>query len=75
MNLKRLDPEIRSVLEASGLPWRLEYGKRHTKLYVGGHMIQTFPRDLQVNNWTAALNARANVRRRLAALTEEARQK
>lgn len=36
---RRVDPRLREVLEASGLPWHIETGKRHRKLYVGGVLV------------------------------------
>lgn len=60
--LKPLIPE----LEAVGLPWRAERGKRHIKIFVAGHLVGVVPTRgvrLDWDNRRAFYNVRAQIRR------------
>jgi hypothetical protein len=39
-----LPPEVRHVLDACGLPWRIEEGGRHRKVIVDGRFISILPK-------------------------------
>lgn len=58
----QVSDELREELNRSGVPWRVEHGKRHDKLYVGGRMVQVLTRGRAIS-WYADANALACVRR------------
>jgi hypothetical protein len=64
---KRLPPDLRGILEASGTPWRLVSGARHFKLFVGGRFVAVLPmgRPAQRVNARTHRNMLASVRRAL----------
>lgn len=61
----RLPSELLSELEASGIPWELEKGKKHYKLRVGGRMAGILPLNgrIQTTNAVPLKNTIAQVRR------------
>ncbi len=61
----RLPSELLSELEASGIPWELEKGKKHYKLRVGGRMAGILPLNgrIQTANAGPLKNTIAQVRR------------
>jgi hypothetical protein len=38
-----IDDAVRRELEASGLPWRTENGKKHGKIYLGDRLVAIMP--------------------------------
>lgn len=58
----QVSEELREELNRSGVPWCVEHGRRHDKLYVGGRMVQVLTRG-RVVSWYADANALACVRR------------
>ena len=44
VNTVRLSPEIRELLENSGVPWRVDEGKRHHKIIVNGKFCGILPK-------------------------------
>jgi hypothetical protein len=65
----KLDPLIRRELEISGLPWRIDPGKKHDKLFIGNRLVMVLPRSKKRPDpgSYARNNARANVRRAIRA--------
>ena len=63
--MKYVPRELLSELEASGVPWHLEQGKRHIKIIVGKKFCGILParRDESNGNRRTQLNIRAQVRR------------
>ena len=39
-----LPPDVKEVLDASGLPWRIEEGSRHRKVFVADRLISILPK-------------------------------
>ena len=60
---KQLPEMIRTELEASKVPWRIENGGRHLKLFIGDRMVGVMPYDLGEARHRALLNLRAQIRR------------
>lgn len=40
----QISEELREELDRSGVPWRVERGKKHDKLFVGNRMVQALTR-------------------------------
>ena len=40
----KLAPDIRALLESSGVPWRVVEGKRHMKIVVGNKFCAILPK-------------------------------
>jgi hypothetical protein len=61
----RIDVKIAEILREAGVPWHLENGHDHVRLFVGGRQVQVLPRGRGKSSKTgfAARNAIANVRR------------
>jgi hypothetical protein len=62
-----IDPRVVAILDESGAPYEIVEGKNHPKLFVAGRMVVVFPRTSKGENWSAAANALAAVRRAVAA--------
>jgi hypothetical protein len=61
----RIDRKVEAALNATGKPWRAEYGKRHVKLFLDSRLIGILPLDGKVKEseqW-AAKNLLAQIRR------------
>jgi len=65
-----LSREVRDLLEASGLQWSLENGKRHPKLFVAGRLVLVLPRSGRTG-LTNGRNQIAAVRRAIKQLGEQ----
>lgn len=65
----RIDVKIAEILQEAGVPWHLENGHDHVKLFIGGRQVQVLPRGRGKSSKTgfAARNAVANVRRAIRA--------
>ena len=61
--LKYVPRTILVELEASGVPWHLEMGKRHIKIIVGKKFCGILPARHSESSQRASLNIRAQVRR------------
>lgn len=61
----RLPPEIERELEACGLPWTVDKGKKHHKIRVAGRMVGILPLNgkVQTSNKTPIKNTVAQIRR------------
>ena len=57
-----IPPSAREALAASGLPWRLEPGKRHVKLVLCGKVVAVVPRG-KGKDGRSQLNLAAGIRR------------
>lgn len=70
-----LAPYLRELLEASGLEWRVESGRRHRKVYVAGRMVLVVPHTAGRDAGSQSRNAEAALRRaiRTAQLEKESR--
>ena len=62
---QRLPQDILDALERSGLPWRIDSGKRHFRLIVGDKFVAVLPQSLDWNGFKgrADKNTLAQVRR------------
>jgi len=65
LNARFMPCDVNELLHASGLPWRMETGTRHFKLFVGEKFAAIFPKSPYVRNSTgrAHRNAVAQIRR------------
>ena len=67
----RLPDDLREVLDSSRLPWRIDNGKRHFKLIIGGRLVAILPKSGRVDGAGIGLrahkNTMANVRRAIKA--------
>lgn len=62
----RLRPELRALLEGSGLDWRLEHGKRHWKLFINERLAGIVPMSgLYRDMYHPGKNQLAQVRRHI----------
>lgn len=52
MSRKMLGREIVTALNATGMDWRIENGKSHTKIMVGKGLVTTLPRSQRKLNAT-----------------------
>lgn len=59
----RIDPEITRALDATGLPWRVEQGSKHAKLYLGPQLVGVLPHDGKAIDGYARRNTLAQIRR------------
>ena len=66
--LPKLNPKIEQMLQASGLPWRLEPRRRHVALIVDERLVQVVPRRYGERGGRQCANAEAAVRRALRAM-------
>lgn len=67
--MSSLPKEIEALLD--GIPWHIEQGGRHKKLFVGGRLAGVFPNDFKpTRDRRALLNTRAQVRRAILAYQE-----
>ena len=71
-SIGREHKEICDALEATGLGWTSENGKKHVKLYLGGHLIGVLPHSKGKSN-SAAQRQVKNMVRRIARASEEIR--
>jgi len=65
INSRFMPGEIYELLDASRLPWRMETGTRHFKLFIGEKFAAIFPKSPYVRNGTGRShkNAVAQIRR------------
>jgi len=62
--MRRLPDDLQALLESSNVPWRIEQGKRHYKIFVGERMVGILPRGSSLRRtYRAHLNTLAQVRR------------
>lgn len=62
--MKFVPREIKTELEACGIPFRLEMGRRHIKIFIGPKFAGILPSSgTSESNRRATLNIRAQVRR------------
>lgn len=62
--MKRVPRELVAEIEASGVPWHIEQGKRHLKIFVGNRLCGILPRaGSNERDQRTSLNIRAQVRR------------
>ena len=62
--MRFLPGELEEILNSCGLPWRIEDGSRHHKIYVGNRLAGVIPKGKSRNNLnTAHKNMIAQVRR------------
>ena len=61
--MKYVPRELLVELEASGVPWHLEQGKRHIKIVVGKKFCGILPARRDESSRRTQLNIRAQVRR------------
>ncbi|MFA7239008.1 MAG: hypothetical protein WC091_02775 [Sulfuricellaceae bacterium] len=59
----KLPTLIQSELDSLTLPWRIEAGSKHAKLYVNGQFCGILCKAKQPNSKRAWLNIRAQIRR------------
>lgn len=60
---RRIDPEIQSALDATGLPYAFEDGGRHTKIKIGNRLAGVLSRGAGTKSWREAKNTVAQIRR------------
>jgi hypothetical protein len=60
--IKILD-EIRPDLDALGLPWSVQNGSKHFKLYVCGRLVTVMSRSPRIAELREIENTRARIRR------------
>lgn len=60
---REIEPAVRRVLDESGRPWSLEWGRRHRKLVVDGRVVAVVPRCVREGHPRSSLNLLATVRR------------
>ncbi len=63
MSARAIPSIVLREIETLGLPWRVEVGRGHCKLYVAGRLEGVPGVNLQDADRRAALNVRAQVRR------------
>ncbi len=68
-NLRNLHPQVRDALEECGLPWHVEVGRRHWKLYIADAFMGILPFN-NANHDRTHINMRANIRRKAKELKE-----
>jgi len=61
--MKYVPRELIAEIEAAGVPWHLEQGKRHIKLFIGKKLAGIMPARNDEANRRSQLNIRAQVRR------------
>lgn len=61
----KIDPAIQREIDASGLPFRFEEGKRHIKLMLGGEMVTVFSRKPNERGGRAVKNLVGHIRRKV----------
>jgi len=62
--MRRLPDDLQQLLTESGLPWRIELGTRHYKVFVGTRFCAILPRGTQrPQRVRAHKNAVAQIRR------------
>lgn len=66
----QLAPRLVAVLDATGLPWDLEYGGKHVHIRLAGRLAGVAPRSgTNESDKRAVLNTISQVRRLAAELT------
>ena len=71
-----LPPDLRQLLDGSGLPWRIEEGSRHRKVIVADRTISILPKSdvsLRRGTWRAHRNSIAHIRRGIREVMEQRR--
>ncbi len=71
-----LPPDIRQLLDACGLPWRIEEGGRHRKVIVADHMVSILPKsnvNLRGGSKRTRCNSLAHIRRGIREAKEQER--
>lgn len=68
----KLHPDVRELLDGSGLDWELVDGGRHLKLRVGGRLVQVLPKGKTAlrPDRRAHLNCLTSIRRALRGLSD-----
>jgi hypothetical protein len=61
----RLPAPMRDVLDNSGLPWRVEDGGKHYKIFINSRLCAIFPKGGQVSVGRSLQNSLAQLRRRI----------
>jgi len=61
----KVPPTIKEELEGCGVPFNIERGTRHFKIFVGGALCGIFPVNGKAGYKRAELNVRAQIRRRV----------
>lgn len=60
----KLPNEMRTALDATGLPWEVEPGKKHQKIKLGGRLVAILPYGKEQSAYRRALlNSITQVRR------------
>ncbi|MEY4402312.1 MAG: hypothetical protein RIR91_347 [Verrucomicrobiota bacterium] len=67
----RLPQEIRTALDATGLPWAIENGGRHRKVRLAGRLVGVFSKGRAVAADRAMANVVAQIRRAAHQLRKE----
>jgi hypothetical protein len=65
----KIDPKTRRVLEETGLPWELENGKKHTKIWLAGQFVGILPQNGRIVEGAAHKNVVAQIRRAAKEIT------
>jgi hypothetical protein len=68
--MMRLPDELMQLLKESGVPWRIEDGTRHIKVFVRDRLTAVFPHSTHARKqaYRSHKNALANVRRAIKKL-------
>lgn len=67
----KIDPILQRAIDESGLPFRLEEGKRHVKLMLGGEMVTVFSRRPDERGGRAVKNLLGHIRRKVRQVKSE----
>lgn len=60
----KLPNEMRTALDATGLPWEVEPGKKHQKIKLGGRLVAILPYGKEQSAYKRALlNTISQIRR------------
>jgi hypothetical protein len=66
----KVPPLIQEELNASGVPFQIERGSRHFKIFIGGVFCGIFPMIGKLPNRRAELNVRSQIRRQVKKVKE-----
>lgn len=69
----RIDPALRRELDATGLPWRLTNGGKHSKIYLSDQLVGVTNHGGQLKGVARRQNILSTIRRAAAALKGETR--
>lgn len=59
----RIPPEVKAALNATGLPWAVEMGKRHAHIRLAGKMVGVLSMGQPDETFGRSMNILAHIRR------------